>query len=381
MPPDAPTSTTSTTSTTSSPSPITLSTGTAALTPALAAERLLDWLYAQPPHDVVTSDAIPLDALVARLDLDAEPFSPALHPNTLGYLEPGENLIFLRSDLPEPLRRFTLAHEMGHAALHRGTGLAALVARGLISATGEANAAVVLAPDATSPDGCADTDLDAPLDGFGAEDEILRPGQAYSARARRENEANAFAAALLLPANALLTRYLGDPAPTARELAQRFGVSEDVVLRRLTALLTPKQPDEAMAPPDGLASARPTPTLDPDQQAAARVGTTPALIIAGPGAGKTSALLGRIGHLVVDRNADPTAILALTFSNKAAREMRERLALMGLAGDGLASGHDSAPTVSTIHAFCGELLRRYAPLVGLRADFRLVNEVEAYLLL
>ncbi|PWT71566.1 MAG: hypothetical protein C5B60_10755, partial [Chloroflexi bacterium] len=110
----------------------------------------------------------------------------------------------------------------------------------------------------------------------------------------------------------------------------------------------------------------------------------PALIIAGPGTGKTSTLVGRVAYLVEDRGISPDTILALTFSNKAAREMRERLAALlqseQTSSDSLLAPQ-AMPTVSTIHAFCGDLIRRYAPLVGLRPDFRLISETEGYFLL
>ena len=107
-------------------------------------------------------------------------------------------------------------------------------------------------------------------------------------------------------------------------------------------------------------------------------------MIAGPGTGKTSTLVGRVAYLVRERGVATDSILALTFSNKAASEMRERLRAL-LATPEL--GEDALrlpaplPTISTIHAFCGDLLRRYAPLVGLRPDFRLMTDTEGYFLL
>src|SRR5262249_25545414 len=123
--------------------------------------------------------------------------------------------------------------------------------------------------------------------------------------------------------------------------------------------------------------------LDVWQRAAAQSGT-PALIVAGPGTGKTSTLVGRVAHLVHDRGVSPGAILALTFSNKAGREMRERLGAL-LAPTEIDAPELLAvpelPVVGTIHAFCGDLLRRYGPLIGLRPDFRLIGETEGYFLL
>src|SRR5262249_6511572 len=150
-------------------------------------------------------------------------------------------------------------------------------------------------------------------------DELLRPGEAYSSRAQRESEANAFTAALLLPPAALRRNYLavrrashGSRRSTIRALAERFGVSEDVVLRQLAALLLPGADDveEAVAHggsvtqrwPAASGSAR----LDEWQRRAAESGT-PALIVAGPGTGKTSTLVGRVAHLVRERGVAPSA--------------------------------------------------------------------------
>jgi DNA helicase-2/ATP-dependent DNA helicase PcrA len=356
------------------------------LRPRLVAQRLLDWWAeaaagASPSASRPAGAATAVDEMVERLGLEVTTFHPeSRRGGALGWLEPGEDLIFLRDDLAEPVRRFTLAHELGHALLHRATGApapaAAVLAGDLTFASGAQR--LLQDADAGTADECDDEDLDAPMDPLGAADESLRPGQAYSARARRESEANAFAAALLLPAESLRTLFLGtDGAPGLgpRELALHFGVSESAVHQALAALLLPGVSAVAGSTARlGASSARPQ--LDPWQREAAAA-PAPALVVAGPGTGKTSTLAGRVAHLVFERGVDPARILALTFSNKAAREMRERLD--ALLADAPASA--GRPTVSTIHAFCGDLLRRYAPLVGLRPDYRLISEVEGYLLL
>jgi len=383
------------------------------LRPVLAAERLLATLAdatSVQDHDGATASPLQspagrldIERVVQRLGIRIAKLSPALRPGVLGYLEPGENLIFLRVNLPRPVWRFTLAHEIGHAALHRAWGLAAALARGEPLTTGVSSTPTRF--DRSLEIGeCAGGDFAAPLEIANGQDELLSPGQAYSAAARREQEANLFAAALLLPADALLRAYFalagaktGGNAETrpsgaiAQELARRFGVSEDVALRRLTALLA-SLPGERRAHRDALAtgaghgvanipSFAPAPTLDRAQRLAAEA-KTPALVIAGPGAGKTSALLGRILYLIAERNVAPSSILALTFSNKAARELQTRL-LSALADreERLGESPENFPTVNTIHGFCGEVLRRYGDLVGVRANYRLVSEVEGYFLL
>jgi DNA helicase II / ATP-dependent DNA helicase PcrA len=373
------------------------------LRPRLAAGRLLRWWeqdsHSQMPssqHEAQGNDdgarasvATPVDAIVQRVGLEVATFHPAARRGgTLGWLEPGEDLIFVRDDLPESVRRFTLAHELGHAVLHRSSGPPASVAGLLVGDLGLTDADDADDSDlATGPtDPCDQDDLEAPLDALSLGDEALRPGQAYSARARRESEANAFAAALLLPAGPLRALFLGiDGASglTPRALAERFGVSEEAAHQALAALLLPGAQDEdlPLSRPGGSTTRS---ALDGWQRAAAAA-EAPALVVAGPGTGKTSTLVGRVAHLVFERGVEPSGILALTFSNKAAEEMRTRLALLltGATDEARTApgSHRGRPTVSTIHAFCGDLLRRYAPLVGLRPDFRLVNEAGGYLLL
>jgi superfamily I DNA/RNA helicase/Zn-dependent peptidase ImmA (M78 family) len=362
-----------------------------------AAGALLRWLAQQDAHHGAwQDDRVPVDALAEAIGLDVARFPAALHPGTLGYLEPGEDLIFLRAGLAEPVRRFTLAHELGHAVLHRSDGPAARVAGTWIAHPTERDA------DEQDEAICGDDDLAAALETTGAEGEVLAAGQAYSARARREAEANAFAAALLLPADRLRRAVVelratekkrgARPARNiTRRLATHFGVSEDVLLRRLCALLAIPESPVSDDPESTTASANPSPSVAPhslaldDEQRAAASAETPALIIAGPGSGKTMTLVARVAYLTQERGIPPEKVLALTFSRKAAREMRERLErLLDVSAPRDAHGplaRPAGPTVSTIHAFCGDLLRRYGPLVGLRPDFRLIGEAEGYFLL
>jgi ATP-dependent DNA helicase UvrD/PcrA len=91
----------------------------------------------------------------------------------------------------------------------------------------------------------------------------------------------------------------------------------------------------------------------------------PLLILAGAGSGKTRVITHRIAHIITSRHVPPSALLAVTFTNKAANEMRERVAAL------LADVHlDSTPNVSTFHSFCVRLLRRDGdPLGRIRPGF------------
>src|SRR6056297_292172 len=99
--------------------------------------------------------------------------------------------------------------------------------------------------------------------------------------------------------------------------------------------------------------------LNPPQREAATTLDGPVLMLAGAGTGKTKALTTRIAHLLATRTARPNEILAVTFTNKAAREMKERVAgMLGQAVEGM-------PWLGTFHAICVKLLRRHAELIGI----------------
>ena len=117
-------------------------------------------------------------------------------------------------------------------------------------------------------------------------------------------------------------------------------------------------------------AARQAPYLDglnPAQRAAVAALDGPVLMLAGAGTGKTRALTARIAHLLSTGQARPNEILAVTFTNKAAREMKERLGrLLGESVEGL-------PWLGTFHAICVKLLRRHAELVGLKSSFTILD--------
>ncbi|MGB5049307.1 MAG: UvrD-helicase domain-containing protein, partial [Caldilineaceae bacterium] len=114
--------------------------------------------------------------------------------------------------------------------------------------------------------------------------------------------------------------------------------------------------------------------LNDAQRAAATHTGSPLVIVAGPGTGKTRTVTVRLAWLVQARGVAPASILAITFTNKAAAEMRERL--VHLLGEATAS----ATTVCTFHALGALLLREYAHAIGLAEDFVILDE-DARLLL
>ncbi|MBI1394099.1 MAG: AAA family ATPase [Alphaproteobacteria bacterium] len=105
-----------------------------------------------------------------------------------------------------------------------------------------------------------------------------------------------------------------------------------------------------------------------DEQRAAVVATEgPVLMLAGAGTGKTRALTTRIAHILASGRAYPSQILAVTFTNKAAREMRERV--RGLIGDGM----EGMRWLGTFHSIAAIILRRHAELAGLKSTFTILD--------
>src|SRR5487761_943568 len=109
--------------------------------------------------------------------------------------------------------------------------------------------------------------------------------------------------------------------------------------------------------------------LNPQQREAVEHAEGPLLILAGAGSGKTRVITYRIAHLIAGRNVPPQSILAVTFTNKAAAQMKERV--MALV-DGLRLG--TGPQISTFHSFCVRLLRRDIHRLGYTRDFVIYDE-------
>src|SRR5262245_6817513 len=109
--------------------------------------------------------------------------------------------------------------------------------------------------------------------------------------------------------------------------------------------------------------------LNPEQRDAVLKTDGPLLILAGAGSGKTRVIAHRIAHLVSSGLAEPDRILAVTFTNKAAEEMRTRVETL--------LGVDCRKMwLSTFHAVCARLLRREAPHIGLSRDFVIYDSTD-----
>lgn len=107
-------------------------------------------------------------------------------------------------------------------------------------------------------------------------------------------------------------------------------------------------------------------TLNPEQKRAVLHDKGPLLILAGAGSGKTRVLTHRIAYLIEERGVNPWNILAITFTNKAAKEMRERVdRLIGVGAEDI--------WVSTFHSTCVRILRRYADMIGYTRSFTIYD--------
>lgn len=113
--------------------------------------------------------------------------------------------------------------------------------------------------------------------------------------------------------------------------------------------------------------------LNPEQRRAVETTEGPLLIQAGAGSGKTKTLTHRIAYLISTHKATPYSILAVTFTNKAAREMRERIAeLLGESAD----NRGFMPYIGTFHSICVRLLRMDGQYIGIPRDYVIYDEAD-----
>lgn len=226
--------------------------------------------------------------------------------------------IFYSEALSDEDAVFYVAHEYGHHRLH----------------------------DLHSRCTAADINVSTPAE---PESSVVGEADAYSPKERAEAQANLFAREFLLPRDKLRRRWITG-ACDADMLAAELGLPLGLVLQQLAdAILLPdEQPAAAKHAP---------PPPDPSQQRAATVPPGPHQVRAGPGTGKTRALIARIKWLI-EQKEDPASIVALTYSNDSAADLGARLRHeIG----------DLAPMVwtGTFHAYGLELLRKYGEAIGL----------------
>ncbi|WP_065498916.1 UvrD-helicase domain-containing protein [Burkholderia stabilis] len=174
--------------------------------------------------------------------------------------------------------------------------------------------------------------------------------EAYGARERQELQANVFARELLLPRD--VAHHLARAGRGPTEIAAELGIPLEFVRQQmLDALLLPEAPSITS----------PLSAPSPDQIAAARAEVRAANVVAGPGTGKTTTLIHRVKYLVEEKHVHPSQILVLTFTNKAAFELVERLRNAGISDA-------SEIWAGTFHSLGLEFLRKYHQHFGLEAE-------------
>ena len=114
-------------------------------------------------------------------------------------------------------------------------------------------------------------------------------------------------------------------------------------------------------------------SLNPQQREAVCHGEGPSMVVAGAGSGKTRVITCRISHLIREIGVDPESILAITFTNKAAGEMKERIR-------NILNQREGSPWVSTFHSFCLRMLRKHITELGFSSDFAVYDAQDQLLL-
>lgn len=238
-------------------------------------------------------------------------------------------VILIRNDVSHGEHAFLVSHEVGHWKLH---------------------------PE--EHDGChkvVDSSLSPEkADTFGAQ-----KVEAYGARERAELQANIFARELLLPREVAKALYMS--GKSASDIAKELTLPLELVRQQLL--------DGLLLPFHTVAEEKRTEPVQatPEQEKAAHSTKKVSLVVAGPGTGKTTTLLLRVQHLLA-QGAKPSELLILTFSNRAARELVDRLQLLGIE-----NAHDI--WVGTFHAFCLDFLRKNFQHFGLQPNFGIADKL------
>ncbi|WP_219117040.1 UvrD-helicase domain-containing protein [Janthinobacterium sp. UMAB-56] len=266
------------------------------------------------------------------LAIEIVPSGFAALGGAIAVLKRDECSIYVRNDIPPPELAYLVAHELGH---------------------------FILDADKDEPTIASLASL-TKSDGTPATLKV----EAYGVHERQELQANVFARELLMPRALAKQLWTESKGPT--KIATDFLIPLEIVRQQmLDAVLLPVFPP---APPSVL------PTPSPDQIAAATAPERYVNVVAGPGTGKTTTLVQRVKHLVDTEGVSPSKILVLTFTNKAAFELVERLRLSGLNAA-------SSIWAGTFHAFGLEFFRKYHQLFKLESEIAVADTLQEISLL
>lgn len=182
--------------------------------------------------------------------------------------------------------------------------------------------------------------------------------EAYGARERGELQKNVFGRELLLPRSLARELFFAGKGP--RAIAQSLEIPLEVARQQVL--------DAVLLPPYAPKLPGPLPAPSPDQQDAINAIEKHVHVVAGPGTGKTTTLIHRVKKLIEVDGVDPRKILVLTFSNKAAAELVDRLQHAGVKGA-------SDIWAGTFHAFGLEFLRKYYQHFGVAQDVSVADKL------
>lgn len=224
-------------------------------------------------------------------------------------LRRNEGFIYYRDDYDWPEQAYLIAHELGHFKLD---------------------------PDVE------EDDLHRGAGEFVPASPTAAHVEAYGAREREELQKNVFGRELLLPRHVARAMFFAGEGP--RAIAKALGIPLEVARQQVL--------DAVLLPPYVPLPPGPLPTPSEDQRRAIYATEKHVHVVAGPGTGKTTTLVHRVKKLIEEDNVDPRKILVLTFTNKAAAELVDRLQRAGVRGA-------SEIWAGTFHAFGLEFLRKY----------------------
>ncbi|KRB79051.1 UvrD-helicase domain-containing protein [Noviherbaspirillum sp. Root189] len=236
-----------------------------------------------------------------------------------------EGWIYCRQDYSWPEKAYLIAHELGHFRL--------------------------------DPDIDEDT-VYRNADGFLPSSPASAYVEAYGARERDELQKNVFGRELLLPRHVARAMFISGKGP--RQIAKELGLPLEVARQQVL--------DAVLLPPYVPKPPAPLPPPSPDQVAAINAPEKHVHVVAGPGTGKTTTLIHRVKKLIEQDNVDPRKILVLTFTNKAAAELVDRLQRAGVKGA-------SEIWAGTFHAFGLEFLRKYYQHFGVTQDVAVADKI------
>lgn len=253
-------------------------------------------------------------------------------PRTSGVLKGGkatlrrkEGWIYCRDNEPWAEKAYLIGHELGHVRL--------------------------------DPDVDEDT-IHRSADEFIPASPAAAYVEAYGARERDELQKNVFGRELLLPRSLARALFFAGHGP--RAIAKELEIPLEVARQQVL--------DAVLLPPYVHRPPGPLPTPSPDQQKAIDATEKHVHVVAGPGTGKTTTLVHRVKKLIEVDGVDPRKILVLTFSNKAAAELVDRLQRAGVMGS-------SEIWAGTFHAFGLEFLRKYYQHFGVAQDVAVADKL------